>query len=98
MSEIDATEGNASLEDSDDSLRRVYGDTAVFSHVGNFTLVHLDNPTREQVERRTAEFRPDDFFLDDCPLCCQAKQEGGHVVFDADVDVSNGEDVAAEPA
>lgn len=70
-----------SLE-SDDALRRVYGEHAVFSRVGAFTLVHLDSPTDDDVARRIAEFDPDEFFFDDCPLCQSARAEGGHVVFD----------------
>ena len=55
--------------ESEDALRRVYGDDAVFSRVGVFTLVHLDSPTPEIIARRTSEFDPREFFVDDCPLC-----------------------------
>lgn len=64
-----------------DELRRVYGDGAVFSRVGVFTLVHLDNPTPDTVERRTSEFDPGEFF-DECPLCQFSREKGGHIVFD----------------
>lgn len=67
--------------DSEDSLRRVYGDDAVFSRVGVFTLVHLDSPTPETIARRTSEFDPGEFFVDDCPLCQASRSHGGHIVF-----------------
>jgi len=68
--------------ESDEALRRVYGEHAVFSRVGAFTLVHLDSPTPDDIAKRVAEFDPDEFFFDDCPLCQSARAEGGHVVFD----------------
>lgn len=77
MSETD----NLNAFESDDELRRVYGDGAVFSRVGVFTLVHLDNPTPETVVRRTTEFDPNEFFVDDCPLCQASRDGGGHFVF-----------------
>jgi hypothetical protein len=68
--------------ESDDALRRVYGEHARFSRVGAFTLVHLDSPAEDEIARRVADFDPDEFFFDDCPLCMSAKAEGGHIVFD----------------
>ena len=68
--------------ESDEALRRVYGETALFSRVGAFTLVHLDSPAEDEIARRVADFDPDEFFFDDCPLCMSAKAEGGHIVFD----------------
>lgn len=54
-------------------LREVYyGDTAVFSQVGRFTLVHLDSPTPELVAKREAQFNPESFFFNDCELCLSA--------------------------
>ena len=63
-------------------LRRAYGETAVFSHVGNFTLVHLDSPTPEVIARRVAEFNPNDLIDDDCPLCQMVLTRGGQIVYD----------------
>ena len=95
--------------ESDDALRRVYGENARFSRVGAFTLVHLDDPSPEEMHRREAEFDPDEFFFDDCPLCEAAKSEGGHIVFDGSdddplratsygVDVSDPEEMKQSPA
>lgn len=68
--------------ETDEQLRRIYGDEAVISRVDRYVLVHLDNPTPEQVATRNQEFDPNDFFFDDCPLCEMAKRDGGHIVFD----------------
>ena len=68
--------------ESDEALKRVYGEGAVFSRVGAFTLVHLDSPPSGEIERRVAEFDPNEFFFDNCPLCESAKASGGHIVFD----------------
>jgi hypothetical protein len=78
--------GKFPVGESDDALRRVYGEKAQFSRVGSFTLVHLDEPSPEEILRRETEFDPDDFFFDDCPLCVAAKAEGGHIVFDGSDD------------
>lgn len=92
MSHLSTTASETDAFESDDALRRVYGDDATFSRVGPFTLVHLDAPSPELVARRMAEFDPREFFVDDCPLCQAARSDGGHVVFDgrpfddADVD------------
>lgn len=79
--------------ESEDALRRVYGDDAVFSRVGVFTLVHLDSPTPEIIARRTSEFDPREFFVDDCPLCQASRSHGGHIVFSGphDEDSDDGE-------
>jgi hypothetical protein len=73
--------------ESDEALRKVYGNEAVISRVGRFTLIHLDSPTPETVHKREKEFDPADFFFDDCPLCAMAKEEGGHIIFDAQDEV-----------
>jgi hypothetical protein len=72
--------------ESDDALRRVYGDDATFSRVGAFTLVHLDGPSGDEIAKRVREFDPNEFFFDDCVLCQQAKATGGHIVFDSNLD------------
>jgi hypothetical protein len=72
--------------DSAEQLRRIYGEHAMISRVDRFVLVHLDNPSEDEIHRRIEEFNPDDFFFDDCYLCQLAKQEGGHVIFDAQAD------------
>lgn len=83
MSERYISDTDAAEFESDESLRRVYGDHAIFQRVGAFTLVHLDTPTPDVLEKRQAEFSPDEYFFDDCPLCQHARDSGGHIIFDA---------------
>lgn len=65
---------------SDERLREIYGEHAVFSRVENITLVHIDSPSPETIERRTAEFDPRMYWTDDCPLCSYQREHGGHIV------------------
>jgi predicted nucleic acid-binding protein len=79
-----ADQGDVCSSESDDALRRVYGEAAVFTRIGKFTLVHLDAPTEEVIAQRVEEFNPAEFFFDDCCLCVMAKEEGGHILFDGE--------------
>ena len=62
-------------------IRALYGQTAVVSRKGSFTLVHLDRPSKATIRRRSREFDPEEFFCPDCPLC-QLLKKSGIVVFD----------------
>jgi hypothetical protein len=66
---------------SDEEILFMYGNNAVISRKGRFTLIHLDRPSAELVRARTETFEPDEFFKCDCRICALAK-EGGTVVFD----------------
>lgn len=79
-----ATDFESRTPNLEEPLRRMYGPQAVFSKVGDFTLVHLDRPSEELIAKRVREFDPGEFFYDDCPLCQMAMRDGGHVVFDGD--------------
>ncbi|MFQ5928423.1 MAG: hypothetical protein ACE5MK_01900 [Acidobacteriota bacterium] len=67
---------------SEEELRRIYGEDVIVSHVGRFNLVHLDSPDPEEVERRIGEFDPNDLFEDDCPLCQMLRSQGLNVLYD----------------
>jgi hypothetical protein len=67
---------------SDEELKRMFGDDAVITRVGRFNLVHLDNPSQEELDRRIREFDPREYFEDDCPLCRMMREEGGNIVYD----------------
>lgn len=66
---------------SDEEILFMYGNNAVISRKGRFTLVHLDRPSAELVRARTDSFDPEDFFKCDCRIC-QLTKEGGIVIFD----------------
>lgn len=71
---------------SDEELKQIFGSNAIISRVGNFNLIHLDDPDVEEIEKRVAEFSPESLFEDDCPLCRMMKEQGGSVVYDNDED------------
>jgi len=66
---------------SDEEIIFMYGNHAVISRKGRFTLVHLDRPSADLVRVRTETFDPDEFFKCDCPIC-ELTKEGGVVIFD----------------
>lgn len=66
---------------TEEDLRRQYGEETVISKVGNFNLIHLDQPDSDEVERRVREFDPQDLFEDDCPLCRMMRDQGGEVLY-----------------
>jgi hypothetical protein len=59
-----------------------YGKQAPFSIIGDFCLVHLDNPDKTAIKEREQEFLKDDGLHDDCPSCQLQSEEGGFVVYD----------------
>jgi hypothetical protein len=59
-----------------------YGKQAPFSIIGDFCLVHLDNPDENTIKEREEEFVKDDGLHDDCPLCQLQREEGGFLVYD----------------
>lgn len=66
-------------------LKRAYGEDAIFTRVGKYTLVHLDNPSEEQIKERIEKAKNgeyDDDFDDDCPLCQAMKDQPCEIVFD----------------
>lgn len=72
------------MSESEAELRPIYGDDAVFTEIGNFTLVHLGSPDAATIAKRVREFDPAKYFVDDCPLCARELAKGGHVVFERD--------------
>ena len=68
--------------ESDEDYRVVFGEHAVISKVGAFRLIHLDEPSPDEIRRRVERFDPQDFFEDDCPLCQMLREQGGAIVYD----------------
>ena len=66
---------------SDNEIFFLYGNDAVISRKGRFTLVHLDRPSVDLVRVRTETFDPEQFFTCDCRIC-QLTKEGGVIIFD----------------
>lgn len=62
-------------------IKAMYGSKAVISRKGGFALVHLDSPTPAVKRKRVREFKAEDVFCADCPLCAVLR-ESKVVVFD----------------
>jgi len=75
---------------SDEEIRFMYGQNAVISRKGRFTLVHLDHPSINLVRMRTEDFDPEEFFKCGCRIC-QISKDGGIVVFDDDTNYEDEE-------
>jgi len=79
-----------------DELERIiktYGKHALVSMVNNYNLIHLDNPSDEQIKERIKEAangHMDDDLDDDCPLCQMLKGKRCDVVY---IDYDNVGDV-----
>jgi hypothetical protein len=63
-------------------IKNHYGKEAPFSIIGDFCLLHLDNPDEATIKEREQEFLKDDRLNDDCPLCQLQREEGGFVIYD----------------
>ena len=68
--------------ETEEELMQMFGDHAVISRVGNFNLVHLDQPSEDEIKRRIREFDPEELFEDDCPICRMLREQGGNIVYD----------------
>jgi len=68
---------------SDAELKRIYGQHAIISRVGNYNLIHLDYPSPEKIRQRIEEVKSETFQAeeDDCPLCRMQKEMGGEIVY-----------------
>jgi len=67
-----------------DRIAKMYGKDALVSRVNGYNIIHLDNPTDEQIQKRIKEVldgRIDDDLEDDCPLCRAMKGHPYDVVY-----------------
>ncbi|MDD5421943.1 MAG: hypothetical protein WC592_02300 [Candidatus Omnitrophota bacterium] len=66
------------------NIAKVYGKNAVVSLVNGYSIIHLDNPTDEQIKQRIKEVLEghiDDDLEDDCPLCQEMKGKPYDIVY-----------------
>lgn len=65
-------------------LTKVYGKNVLVSRINGYNIIHLDNPTEEQIKQRIKEVLDgqfDDDFDDDCPLCQMMKGQPCDIVY-----------------
>lgn len=70
-------------------LPAVYGKDALISRVNGYNIIHLDNPTEEQIRQRIQEVlndQIDDDLDDDCPLCRSMRGQACDIVYFDDTD------------
>jgi hypothetical protein len=70
---------------SDEYYRQAYGENAVITRLGYITIIHLDNPGKKEIQKRTEEIMHEEItgeaFDDDCPLCQEMKNHPHEVVY-----------------
>ena len=65
-------------------LTKVYGKNIIVSRVKGYNIIHLDNPTDEQIKQRIKEIidgHIDDDLEDDCLLCQTMKGQPCDIVY-----------------
>ena len=65
-------------------LTEVYGKNVMVSMVNGYNLIHMDDPTEEEIKRRIKEVlddQIDDDLEDDCPLCQMTKGQPCDIVY-----------------
>ena len=65
-------------------LTKVYGKNVMVSRVNGYNIIHLDNPTDEQITERMKEMvdgQINNDFEIDCPLCQSIKNEPSDIVY-----------------
>ncbi|MFA5362159.1 MAG: hypothetical protein WC335_02785 [Candidatus Omnitrophota bacterium] len=70
---------------SDEYYRQAYGKNAVITRLGYITIVHLDNPSKKEIQKRTEEIMREEItgeaYDDDCLLCQEMKNHPHEVVY-----------------
>ena len=65
-------------------LTKVYGKNVMVSRVNGYNIIHLDEPTEEQLKARIRELldgHANDDLENDCPLCQMMKNEPCDIVY-----------------
>jgi len=65
-------------------LTSVYGKNIIVSRINGYNIIHMDNPTDEQIKERIKEVLDghiDDDLEDDCPLCQMMEGQPCDIVY-----------------
>lgn len=65
-------------------LTKVYGKNVMVSIINGYNIIHLDDPTDEQIKQRIKEVvdgQIDDDLEDDCALCQSMKGQPCDIVY-----------------
>jgi hypothetical protein len=70
---------------SDAFYKQLYGKDLIVSRLGKITLIHLDHPSKEEIQRRIEETIREELtgeaFSDDCPLCREFREHPHNIVY-----------------
>jgi len=65
--------------------KKLYGKHAIVTRLGDITVVHLDHPSKKEIQKRKEEIIREELageaFFDDCPLCQEMKKHPYDVVY-----------------
>ncbi|MBM4352881.1 MAG: hypothetical protein FJ109_03650 [Deltaproteobacteria bacterium] len=66
------------------TARRMFGRQVAADLSGEFCLVHLDSPPKDQRQERVTGFDPAVFFDSKCPMCKPFLDDGAYMVYTGD--------------
>jgi len=77
---------NSKAEHQNDShYKQFYGKDVIVTRLGRVNIVHLDRPSKEEIQKRTEEIMREEIagvaFFDDCPLCREFQKHPYDIVY-----------------
>lgn len=70
---------------SNEYYKRLYGKHAIVTRLGDVTIIHLDHPSKKEIQKRKEEIMSEELngeaFSDDCPLCKEFEKGPYDVVY-----------------
>ncbi len=70
---------------NDGYYKQFYGKDAIIKRLGQVNIVHLDHPSKEEIQKRTEEIMREEIagvaFFDDCPLCREFQKHPCDIVY-----------------
>ena len=65
--------------------KQLYGKDAIVTRLGYVTIIHLDRPNKEEIQKRKEEIMREEItgkaFFDDCPLCNELNKHLYDIVY-----------------
>lgn len=70
---------------NDSYCKQFYGKDVIVTRLGRVNIVHLDRPSKEEIQKRTEEIMREEIagvaFFDDCPLCREFQKHPYDIVY-----------------
>jgi hypothetical protein len=65
--------------------KEFYGKDAILTRLGHVNIVHLDHPSKKEIQKCTEEIMREEIageaFFDDCPLCREFQKQPYDIVY-----------------